>query len=121
MLIHPTLERLRELGLTAMANAYLELQNARDARRTQPRGLARAAGRSRGDRRSRARIGARLLVGRVGRTKQGAPTLVSHSISVPTEEAVMIHGKPRVPTAGRAPAVSVGTDMILSQAFAPAA
>jgi hypothetical protein len=39
-----------------------------------------------------------------------------HAISVPTEEAVMIHGKPRVLTAARAPAVS---DMILSKAFAP--
>ena len=31
MLIHPTVERLRALGLTAMADAFLELQNAPDA------------------------------------------------------------------------------------------
>lgn len=31
MLIHPTLERLRALGLTAMADAFIELQNAPDA------------------------------------------------------------------------------------------
>jgi hypothetical protein len=30
MLIHPTVERLRALGLTAMAEAFLELQNAPD-------------------------------------------------------------------------------------------
>jgi hypothetical protein len=27
MLVHPTVERLRALGLTAMADAFLELQN----------------------------------------------------------------------------------------------
>jgi DNA replication protein DnaC len=31
MLIHPTVERLRELGLSAMADAFTELQNAPDA------------------------------------------------------------------------------------------
>ena len=31
MLIHPTVERLRALGLAAMANALVELQNAPDA------------------------------------------------------------------------------------------
>jgi DNA replication protein DnaC len=31
MLIHPTIERLRALGLTAMADAFVELQNAPDA------------------------------------------------------------------------------------------
>ena len=31
MLIHPTVERLRALGLTAMAEAFIELQNAADA------------------------------------------------------------------------------------------
>jgi len=31
MLVHPTVERLRALGLTAMADAFLELQNAPDA------------------------------------------------------------------------------------------
>src|SRR5689334_5453471 len=31
MLIHPTVERLRALGLSAMADAFIELQNARDA------------------------------------------------------------------------------------------
>jgi DNA replication protein DnaC len=31
MLIHPTVERLRALGLTGMADAFLELQNAPDA------------------------------------------------------------------------------------------
>src|SRR5439155_24181476 len=31
MLIHPTVERLRALGLTAMADAFLELHNAPDA------------------------------------------------------------------------------------------
>jgi DNA replication protein DnaC len=31
MLIHPTVERLRTLGLTAMADAFIELQNAPDA------------------------------------------------------------------------------------------
>ena len=31
MLIHPTVERLRALGLTAMADAFLELRNAPDA------------------------------------------------------------------------------------------
>jgi DNA replication protein DnaC len=31
MLIHPTVERLRVLGLTAMADAFIELQNAPDA------------------------------------------------------------------------------------------
>jgi len=31
MLIHPTVERLRALGLTAMADAFIELQNAPDA------------------------------------------------------------------------------------------
>jgi DNA replication protein DnaC len=31
MLLHPTVERLRALGLTAMADAFLELQNAPDA------------------------------------------------------------------------------------------
>jgi len=31
MLIHPTVERLRALGLAAMADAFLELQNAPDA------------------------------------------------------------------------------------------
>ena len=31
MLIHPTLERLRALGLTAMADAFIEMQNAPDA------------------------------------------------------------------------------------------
>jgi DNA replication protein DnaC len=31
MLIHPTVERLRALGLTAMADAFVELQNAPDA------------------------------------------------------------------------------------------
>ena len=31
MLIHPTVERLRALGLTAMADAFTELQNAPDA------------------------------------------------------------------------------------------
>ena len=30
MLIHPTVERLRALGLTAMADAFIELQNAPD-------------------------------------------------------------------------------------------
>ena len=40
---------------------------------------------------------------------------------LPTEEAIMIHGKLRVPMAGRPPAVSVDTDTIISLAFAPAA
>src|SRR5215510_2516168 len=31
MLLHPTVERLRALGLTAMADAFVELQNAPDA------------------------------------------------------------------------------------------
>lgn len=31
MLVHPTLERLHALGLSAMANAFVELQNTRDA------------------------------------------------------------------------------------------
>jgi len=31
MLIHPTVERLRALGSTAMADAFIELQNAPDA------------------------------------------------------------------------------------------
>src|SRR5205807_2445597 len=31
MLIHPTVERLRALGLTAMADGFIELQNAPDA------------------------------------------------------------------------------------------
>ena len=31
MLIHPTVERLRALGLTAMADAFIELQNTPDA------------------------------------------------------------------------------------------
>src|SRR5213082_2549731 len=31
MLIHPTVERLRALGLTAMADAFLELHNSPDA------------------------------------------------------------------------------------------
>ena len=31
MLIHPTVERLRALGLSAMADAFIELQNAPDA------------------------------------------------------------------------------------------
>ncbi|HEX2681093.1 MAG TPA: IS21-like element helper ATPase IstB [Candidatus Dormibacteraeota bacterium] len=31
MLVHPTVERLRALGLTAMADAFVELQNAPDA------------------------------------------------------------------------------------------
>ena len=31
MLIHPTVERLRALGLAAMADAFMELQNAPDA------------------------------------------------------------------------------------------
>jgi hypothetical protein len=31
MLVHPTVERLRALGLTAMADAFLKLQNAPDA------------------------------------------------------------------------------------------
>jgi hypothetical protein len=31
MLIHPTVERLRALGLTATADAFIELQNAPDA------------------------------------------------------------------------------------------
>jgi DNA replication protein DnaC len=31
MLIHPTVERLRALGLTAMADAFIELQSAADA------------------------------------------------------------------------------------------
>src|ERR1700753_1669968 len=31
MLVHPTVERLRALGLPAMADAFVELQNAPDA------------------------------------------------------------------------------------------
>ena len=31
MLIHPTVERLRALGLSAMADAFIEMQNAPDA------------------------------------------------------------------------------------------
>jgi hypothetical protein len=31
MLIHPTVERLRALGLTAMADGFIELQNSPDA------------------------------------------------------------------------------------------
>ena len=31
MLIHPTAERLRGLGLSAMADAFIELQNMADA------------------------------------------------------------------------------------------
>ena len=31
MLIHPTVERLRALGLSAMAEAFIELQNTPDA------------------------------------------------------------------------------------------
>jgi len=31
LLIHPTVERLRALGLTAMADAFIEMQNAPDA------------------------------------------------------------------------------------------
>jgi len=31
MLIHPTVERLRALGLAAMADAFIELHNAPDA------------------------------------------------------------------------------------------
>jgi DNA replication protein DnaC len=31
VLVHPTVERLRTLGLTAMADAFIELQNAPDA------------------------------------------------------------------------------------------
>ena len=31
MLIHPTIERLRALGLSAMADAFIELQNVPDA------------------------------------------------------------------------------------------
>ena len=31
MLIHPTVERLRALGLSAMADAFIEMQNAPEA------------------------------------------------------------------------------------------
>ena len=49
MLIHPMAERLRGLGLTAMADAFIEMQNNADGRRSLPRGLARPAARPRGD------------------------------------------------------------------------
>ena len=49
MLIHPTVERLRTLGLSAMADAFTELQNAPEAAELPPRGLARPARRSRGN------------------------------------------------------------------------
>ncbi len=49
MLIHPTVERLRALGLTAMADAFIEMQQPVGGRRADPRGLARPAGRPRGD------------------------------------------------------------------------
>jgi hypothetical protein len=42
-------------------------------------------------------------------------------MSVPTEEAAMIHGKRRMPVVTIRPAVSAGTDMTLSHAFAPGA
>src|SRR5690348_18350146 len=41
-------------------------------------------------------------------------------MSVPTEEAAMIHGKRRVPVVTIRPAVSAGTDMTLSRRFLPA-
>jgi hypothetical protein len=42
-------------------------------------------------------------------------------MSVPTEEAAIIHGKLRVPVAILRPAASADTDMTLSQAFTPVA
>ena len=36
MLIHPMVERLRGLGLTAMADAFIEMQNASASRSSRP-------------------------------------------------------------------------------------
>jgi hypothetical protein len=37
VLIHPTVERLRSLGLTAMADTLVELQNNPDATEARPK------------------------------------------------------------------------------------
>ncbi len=50
MLIHPLAERLRGLGMAAMADAFLEMQSQFQRRRPHPRGLARPAARPRGHR-----------------------------------------------------------------------
>jgi hypothetical protein len=43
MLIHPTVERLRALGLAAMADAFIELHNGGDRSRDRCSALRRAA------------------------------------------------------------------------------
>jgi hypothetical protein len=48
MLIHPMAERLRGLGLTAMADAFLDMRN-QSAADDLSRGLARSADRPRAD------------------------------------------------------------------------
>ena len=50
MLIHPLAERLRGLGMAAMADAFLEMQSHLGRRRPHARGLARPAARPRSDR-----------------------------------------------------------------------
>ncbi|TMJ64656.1 MAG: MHS family MFS transporter, partial [Alphaproteobacteria bacterium] len=50
-----------------------------------------------------------------------AVLICRQSMSVPTEEAAMIHGKLRVPVVILRPAASADTDMTLSQTFTPEA
>ena len=50
MLIHPLAERLRGLGMAAMADAFLEMQSHVGRHRAHARGLARPAARPRSDR-----------------------------------------------------------------------
>ena len=49
MLIHPLAERLRAVGMAAMADAFLEIQNNIGRRRPRARGMARPVARSRSD------------------------------------------------------------------------
>ena len=65
MLIHPMAERLRGLGLTAMADAFLDMRN-QSAADDLSRGLARSADRPRGDgARDNKRLGRRLSLARL--------------------------------------------------------
>ena len=58
MLIHPLAERLRGLGMAAMADAFLEMQNNSTAADLVARGLARPAARPRGQPRATTSVSA---------------------------------------------------------------
>ena len=89
MLIHPTVERLRALGLSAMAEAFIEMQNAPEAAELTREDWLGLLGRSRSDQPQRTSaspavcVKAKLATGRRRRGRQSSRAARSRPRPIP--------------------------------------